>query len=470
MFVKTIKVIALGLATLLAPLSASAQEARVTPRSNEEIKLSFAPVVGEAAPAVVNVYASRTVRARPNPFTSDPFFRRFFGDDFFGMPQDRVQNSLGSGVIVRPDGVIVTNDHVVRGGDEFKVVLSDRREFDATLILSDERTDLAVLQINSDGEPLPFLEFTDSDAAEVGDIVLAIGNPFGVGQTVTSGIISALARNQVGVTDYQFFIQTDAAINPGNSGGALVDVDGRLLGVNSSILTRSGGSHGVGFAIPANMVERVVDNAIEGGEIERPWLGANSQTVTADLAESLGLDRPVGALITEVYKGGPADRAGLKRGDLILAIDDHEIVDNEGLKYRIATKKDGERVRFSTRRDDRDRRVNVTLDLPPENPARDEMSLSGRHPLAGATVANLSPKYNEEIGRDLLESGVILADIDRRSIASRYGFRRADKILTVNDEEIDTAAQLARALEEAPEGWYIELERRGRVLTLNTRR
>ncbi|MBX6368535.1 MAG: trypsin-like peptidase domain-containing protein, partial [Rhodospirillales bacterium] len=251
---------------------------RVLPDSREQIKLSFAPVVKRTAPAVVNVFSRRIVRRSGPPpgLFNDPLFRRFFGDAIpFGLPQERVQNSLGSGVLVARDGLIVTNNHVIDGADEIIVVLADRREFEAQIVRRDERTDLAVLKIDVGNEALPYLELGDSDSLEVGDLVLAIGNPFGVGQTVTSGIVSALARTQVGISDFRFFIQTDAAINPGNSGGALVDLDGKLVGINTAIYSRSGGSIGIGFAIPASMVRAVVAGAATGGRVVRPWLGAS---------------------------------------------------------------------------------------------------------------------------------------------------------------------------------------------------
>jgi len=300
----------LALSALLQ--GASAQERRV-PRSPDEIQLSFAPVVQRAAPAVVNVYAARVVENH-NPFMNDPFFRQFFGG---GVPREQVQRSLGSGVIVDPAGLVVTNYHVIEGASAVKISLADKREFDADIVLKDQRSDLSILRIKGASERFPVLEFGNSDALQVGDVVLAIGDPFGVGQTVTHGIVSALARTQVGISDYQFFIQTDAAINPGNSGGALVDVNGRLVGINTAIYSRSGGSQGIGFAIPANMVRVVVTSAKGGSDaVKRPWLGAKLQEVTPEIAESLGLKRPSGALVASVAAGGPAAHAGIKTGGL----------------------------------------------------------------------------------------------------------------------------------------------------------
>ncbi|MEX1147469.1 MAG: trypsin-like peptidase domain-containing protein, partial [Sphingomonadales bacterium] len=248
---------------------ATAQE-RAVPQSQADVQLSFAPVVKAVTPAVVNIYTRRVVRSDPqaSPFFDDPFFRRFFGDGpAMGTPRERVQRSLGSGVIVSADGIIVTSHHVIGEADQITVALYDRREFEAEVVLSDESTDLAVLRIDTEGEELPHLELRDSDTLEVGDLVLAIGNPFGVGQTVTSGIVSAVARTNVGVSDYQFFIQTDAAINPGNSGGALVTLDGKLAGINTAIYSRTGGSIGIGFAIPSNMVGSVVVAAVTDGKV-----------------------------------------------------------------------------------------------------------------------------------------------------------------------------------------------------------
>src|SRR3990172_2588312 len=325
--------------TALAVAPAAAEQQRVVPESAAAMKQSFAPVVKRVAPAVVNVYVSRKVAQVVSPFANDPFFSRLFGDNF-GIPRERVQNSLGSGVLVSKEGVVVTNNHVISGSGEAEitVALADGREFPAKLILKDEQTDLAVLRLKASNVEFPSIEFNDSDSLGVGDIVLAIGDPFGVGQTVTSGIVSALARTQVGISDYQFFIQTDAAINPGNSGGALVDMDGRLAGINTAIFSKSGGSHGIGFAIPSNMVRLVVQSALKGGKVQRPWLGASLQPVTPDIADSLGLDTPSGALVAKVHAKGPAAKAGLQAGDIVVSVDDKPVQDPQGFQYRFVTK------------------------------------------------------------------------------------------------------------------------------------
>ena len=348
------------LATLLfaAPVAAqetdlTANQDRIVPDSRVEMQLSFAPIVRDVAPAVVNVYSRRVVNNQ-NPFANDPVFSRLFRS----QPQE--QNSLGSGVIVDHSGVIVTNNHVVAGATELRVVLADRREFEATVLLTDEATDLAVLKIETD-EPLATLPFNMTDDPEVGDLVLAIGNPFGVGQTVTSGIVSALARTDVGQTDFASFIQTDAAINPGNSGGALVDMRGQLIGINSMIFSRSGGSNGIGFAIPVELVRRVVDTALSEGELIRPWLGARLQPVTSDIASTFNMDRPRGALISEIYPHAAADTGGLQQGDVVLAVDGHEISNDAGARFRLAIRAAGDDARFTVLRSGRQIELNVPV-------------------------------------------------------------------------------------------------------------
>ncbi|RDD61698.1 DegQ family serine endoprotease [Ferruginivarius sediminum] len=445
------------------PGAAGAQE-REVPSSRAEIRLSFAPVVEETAPAVVNIYARRLVEERiGSPLFNDPFFQRFFGDAF-DLKREREQRSLGSGVILDPGGLIVTNRHVIKGAQEIKVVLSDRREFDAEIALTDDRTDLAVLRIDPGEERLPALELGDSDALKVGDLVLAIGNPFGVGQTVTSGIVSGLARTAVGISDYSFFIQTDAAINPGNSGGALVTLDGKLAGINTAIFSKSGGSVGIGFAIPANMVRTVVKSVQAGGRIVRPWLGMTGQTVTADLAEGLGLDRPGGAIVREIFPGGPADRAGLERGDVIRGVGGKRVEDLEALRFRVATREANGGVALKVYRPNRgELDTRLPLEPPPEEPPRNETTLSGRQPLAGARVANLSPALAEELDRPGAWSGVVVTRVARDSTAARFGFRPGDVLLSVNGREVARVKDAQPALNAAEGRWHIRFRRDGQV-------
>ncbi|SCA55273.1 Trypsin-like serine proteases, typically periplasmic, contain C-terminal PDZ domain [Candidatus Terasakiella magnetica] len=460
-------------------LSSFAQaEIKKVPSSRYEAQLSYAPLVKSAAPAVVNIYTSKTVRTRStSPLFNDPFFRRFFGDAFRGVPQGggrkkKVQNSLGSGVIVEANGVVITNHHVIEGADDIKVVLNDRREFEAKLVGSDKRTDLAILQVNTEGALLPTLPLGNSDGLEVGDLVLAIGNPFGVGQTVTSGIVSALARTQVGITDYSFFIQTDAAINPGNSGGALVDMNGRLIGVNSAIYSKGGGSNGIGFAIPVNMVRSVLSGVSETGKVVRPWLGATGQPMTQDLASSFNLARPTGVLIDEVYPRGPADEAGLKRGDIILKIDDHVVDEPQALRFRLATLSLGETAKFEILR--RGERKTLTFEaLPaPETPKRDKSRLKGHHPFDGAVVVNMSPALNDEIGWDTMQSGVAILKMVRGSTVNRLGFKLGDRITGINGIEVKTVKDLKWVLKrfDGRKGdWLIGIIRKGKRRELKFR-
>ncbi|MBL4595133.1 MAG: Do family serine endopeptidase [Robiginitomaculum sp.] len=445
-----------------APFSI-AQDLREVPQSEAQAQLSYAPVVKKAAPAVVNVFSKRTIRTSGSSFGGSSMFERMFGRGIFG-PQERVQQSLGSGVIVGEGGVIVTNNHVVQGADELRVVLADRREFDATLLLSDEKTDLAVLRIELDGETLPIMPFATQNEAEVGDLVLAIGNPFGVGQTVTSGIVSALARTDVGSGDYSFFIQTDASINPGNSGGALVSMDGELLGVNTVILSRSGGSNGIGFAIPAAMVRRVVEAAVSDGEVVRPWFGARLQNVDRDLSASLGLDRPRGALVSQIYPKGSAARAGIKRGDVVLAVGGQDINSEQGLRFRLAIHKVGEQVPVKILRDGAELVKQLTTRAAPEIPLRNNKSFSGTHPFGGAEIANLSPALAEEKGLDPFAHGVLVLHVQSRSAAGYYGFRPGDIVRELNDVIIEDVADLVRAIEvgEGWNRWPVRLERGGK--------
>jgi len=439
---------------------AAAQERRVPTAA--ELRLSFAPVVQRAAPAVVNVYAAKVVENR-NPLFDDPIFRHFFGIPGGGGPQ--VQRSLGSGVIVDPSGLVVTNVHVIEGADEVKVALADKREFEAKIVLKDPRSDLAILRINDAHERFPTLELANSDALEVGDVVLAIGDPFGVGQTVTHGIVSAVARTDVGSSNYQFFIQTDAAINPGNSGGALVDLSGRLVGVNNMILSRSGGSQGIGFAIPANMVRVVVASALAGGHaVLRPWLGAKLQPVTPDIADSMGLKRPAGALISSVYRDGPAERAGLKAGDVIVAVDGQSVDDVNAFDYRFATKPLGGTATLTALRGGHEENVKVALKSAPSTP-RDEITIRSRSPFSGAKVANLSPALADELQLQNADEGVVIVDVDNGSYASNLGFQRGDIIEQVNGERIRATSDLARVTDTPNRAWRIKIRRGGQQIT-----
>ncbi|RCK30167.1 serine protease [Thalassospira profundimaris] len=460
----------------IAPLKqAQAQTAthsddRRLPTSQAEMKMSFSPLVKQTAPTVVNIYTKKVVSERQRtPFFNDPFFKQFFGEQFggaFGAPRQRVERSLGSGVIVSGDGTIVTNHHVIDGASEIRVVLHDNREFDADLVGSDERTDLAVLKLRGVETALPAITFGDSDAVEVGDLVLAIGNPFGVGQTVTSGIVSALARAGVTGQDYQSFIQTDAAINPGNSGGALIDIDGKLIGVNSAIFTKSGGSNGIGFAVPVNMV-KVVMRGLISGDLRRPWVGASGQAVTADLASSLELDRPHGVLISAVRDGSPALRSGLQAGDVVVAVNGLPVDNPNELKFRIATLELDSAANLTVLRRGKEIKLSMPLEVAPERPAREESVIDGNNPFSGTKVSNMNPALADELGVDTLSEGVIILGVARDSLARRTRLQAGDYIVEINGEKIDSVARLKEVVKagERSRDWKIAVKRDGKVLT-----
>ncbi len=452
--------------SILVPQAFS--QTREVPRNQAEVTLSFAPIVKRTVPAVVNVYTKTVIRERPRAgFLNDPIFREFFGDGSFGRQRERVANSLGSGVIIDTNGIIVTNHHVVAGATDIQVVLSDKREFAAKLLRSDEKTDLAVLKIDTRGEELPALRFANSDDLEVGDLVLAIGNPFGVGQTVTSGIVSALARTQVGVTDYQFFIQTDAAINPGNSGGALVNMRGELVGINTAIYSRSGGSIGIGFSIPSNMVETVVQSAEAGGRVKRPWLGGDFQDVTADIAESLNMARPEGALVLSLHNESPLRKAGLKRGDVIIAVDGRSTENAQELGYRFATSPIGGTRIVEYRRGTKSFQANVALITAPETVPRDQTKLKGDHPLTSIVVANLSPAVAEELGMAVNAEGIVILEVPNGP--PRKFFQKGDIIREVNGQVLAKVSDLRESVANPVDIWNLGIERGGQLFRLRLR-
>ncbi len=451
-----------ALLVLLAAAPAMSQDRRV-PASAAELKLSYAPIVQRVQPAVVNVYAAKVVQDR-NPLLDDPIFRRFFGVP--GQQPEQMQRSLGSGVMVDPSGLVVTNNHVIEGADQVKVSLSDKREFEAEIVLKDSRTDLAVLHLKDVKEKFPTLDLANSDELQVGDVVLAIGNPFGVGQTVTHGIISALARTQVGITDYQFFIQTDAAINPGNSGGALVDMTGKLAGINTAIFSRSGGSQGIGFAIPANMVRVVVASARSGGKaVRRPWLGARLQAVTPEIAETLGLRRPTGALVANIVAGSPGARAGLKPSDLIVAIDGQAVDDPNAFDYRFATRPLGGAAEVDVQRSGKPVKLTIPLETAPDG-GRNEIVLTTRSPFQGAKVANISPAVADEMHLDADTEGVVVTELADSSTAAGVGFQKGDIILAVNNQKIVKTSDLDKATRDGSRLWRIKMVRGGQQISV----
>ena len=424
-----------------------AEQPRQAPRDAGAMKSSFAPVVREAAPAVVNISARGVQQVR---------------DPFWGLPGQRQTGSIGSGVIVRSDGVVVTNNHVIENMQEIRVILNDRREYAAKVLLADPRSDIAVLQLEGVEGSLPVLRIDDQEEQQVGDLVLAIGNPFGVGQTVTTGIVSALNRTETGISDSGSFIQTDAAINPGNSGGALVDMDGDLIGINTAIFSRTGSSTGVGFAVPATMVKRVVDSALGGAKaVVRPWLGVKGDTVSADIARSLGLSRPQGLIITEVYPQGPGARAGLREGDVVTAVDGAEINDQGGLNFRVGTKSPNETVAVTILRDGRTQTLNARVSPLPGDADPGQGTSVGQGALAGLQGVALNPALADRLGGDPFTSGVVVTGVQRNSIPARIGLRPNDLILQVNGRPATSVEVLARA----QRGSELTIVRGGRKLT-----
>ena len=437
---------------------------RQVPTDAASLRLSFAPIVKKAAPAVVNVYSRRVVRTQV-----DPFWGLFMGG---GIPQERVAQSLGSGSIVRADGVILTNHHVIDGAQEIKVVTADRREWPATVLLDDPRADLAVLKIDTGGERLPALAIDDATDVQVGDLVLAIGDPFGVGQTVTNGIVSALSRSDMSVGgSVSSFIQTDAAINPGNSGGPLVDMNGDLIGVNTAILSGSGTSSGVGFAIPAALAKQVVTTALGGGHaMVRPWLGVKAQPLTDDMAKSFGLSAPQGVVAADVWPDGPAARAGVVRGDVIVSVNGQPVNDAGALNYNVATLAPGASVSLVVRKaGGAERTVEARLATPPNAPAKDQRTIDGRNPLNGATVINLSPAAASDLGLDpFAGTGVVVTGV-AGGYAGNLGLQPGDFVRQINGVAITSVAQLVATLAAPADGWVIVIQRGGQMITARVR-
>jgi Do/DeqQ family serine protease len=456
----------MSLCLVLHALTLSAAQSQTVPETLAQIQLSFAPLVKHAAPAVVNIYAQRVVADRSTPFSADPFFGDLFRN--FGPAPSRVQNALGSGVIVGSDGLVVSNYHVVGQATEIRVVLNDRREFAAEVVLTDEDSDLAVLQLKG-ARDLPALSFANSDKVEVGDLVLAIGNPFGVGQTVSSGIVSGLARSGIAVGSGRgYFLQTDAPINPGNSGGALVNMAGQLVGVNTAIITRSGGSNGIGFAIPANLVSQVVSQARDGyTQFQRPWAGITAQSVDAALAEVFEQSTPEGVALLDLHPDSPFADAGLQRGDVVLSVDGGEVNSTPEMMFRLAARGIGETAVLRTRRGTQERDVTIDLIAPPEEPARETRQIDGRSALSGLEVMRVNPAVIAEFGLPPDAEGILVTQV--RDLAARVGLRPGDQILAINGEPVRTTDDVVRLSRSQTRTWVIELLRDGRQVSLRFR-
>ncbi|MDF1856930.1 trypsin-like peptidase domain-containing protein [Pseudooceanicola sp.] len=455
----------LALTLALSGAAVGMAETRV-PVSQGEISLSFAPLVKHAAPAVVNIYASRVVEARTSPFADDPFFREFFRD--FGQTRPQVQNSLGSGVILSADGIVVSNHHVVEQADDIRVVLNDRREYRARILLADAEADLAILKLE-DADEMPHLALRDSDGVEVGELVLAIGNPFGVGQTVTSGIVSGLARSGTATGNARgYFIQTDAPINPGNSGGALIDVNGDLIGVNTSILSKSGGSNGIGFAIPASLVQQFVRQARAGATVfRRPWAGLNGQPVDAGLAEGLGLDRPGGIVISDLHPASPFRQAGVLPGDVVLAVGGQPVNTPAEMIYRMGVAGEGAELPLRIFRAGEVLNLTVRLTAPAEDPPRDAR-VSGRDtPIPELALVRINPAVLAEFGLPLTAEGAVVTDPG--PFGARAGLRRGDVITAVNGVAVQGSADAISALGESRNRLTLDIQRGLERLSLRFR-
>ena len=433
---------------------------RQVPQDTAQIVLSFAETVAASSPAVVNIYAKRRAKSSFSLF-EDPFFKNFFPE--FNFQTKRQENSLGSGVIIDSSGLIVSNLHVLQGAEDIVVVTHDRREYQADIVVEDDKTDLAVIKLKDFSGTLPSLPFGDVYTLQVGDLVLAIGNPFGVSQTVTSGIVSGLSRTLGNGNRYQSFIQTDAAINPGNSGGALIDSRGHLIGINSAIISPTGSSNGIGFAIPVNMIKPIVFAAKNDVPLNRAWLGFVPQAVDSDSAEALGLHYPHGVLVGNILAGSPADQAGLKTGDLIIAANDNLLDTPNNLRFFIATlipeQTPTVRLKLHGQKDD----ITFPIAFPPAEPPIDRRVIAGRGILAHTAVVNISPFITEYYDLPLGSQGVMIQEILRGSPAHQLGFRAGDIILSLNDQSVPDVAYLVQLMDQSrPKKWDIVVQRAGK--------
>ena len=422
----------------------------------------IADVAESSVSGVVNISSQKIVRSPQSrsPFFSDPFFREFFGQRYREVPRERREQSLGSGVIVSKDGVVLTNNHVIDQADIIKVTLADGREFDAEVVGKDPDTDIAVLRLKGKPENLHPLGFGDSSSLRLGDIVLAIGNPFGVGQTVTMGIVSAKGRADVGIVDYEDFIQTDAAINPGNSGGALVDANGRLVGINTAILSRSGGYQGIGFAIPSNMAKAIMESLLREGTVRRGWLGASIQDIDKNLAEALGLATTQGVLVAGVEPNGPADAAGLRVGDVIVDVNGTKTTSTGRLRNSIAVAGAGAAIALKVLRGDTQLDVTIQLGSQDDGLTRARID-EDEGALGGLTLGTLS-KENRQRYRVVpnLRHGVVVTEVNAGSPAAHAGFRAGDVIREINRRPVRSVPEF-RKLYEGARGTVAVLVQRG---------
>jgi serine protease Do len=419
------------------------------PAKDVSFASGFSPVVKKVVPAVVNIASSKIIRTPQSPFMSpffsDPFFRQFFGN-IPSQPQKQLERSLGSGVIISPSGYVLTNNHVVSGANEIEVSLSDGRNFKATTVGTDSMTDVAVIKF--DAKDLPVLVLGDSDTIEVGNFVLAVGNPFGLSGTVTMGIISAKGRGNLGIEGYENFIQTDAAVNPGNSGGALVDVSGQLIGINTAIIAGSGGGNqGIGFAVPINMARQVMDQILKHGKVIRGYLGITIQAVTPGIAKSFGLPKPEGVLISDLKRDGPAEKAGLAKGDIILEVNGQPVSEPSDLQIKIALTPPGSQVRLKIIRNGSERTYTVTLGELPANGEQAETQAGSPVPsLQGLSVDNLTPDVTRQLGLPRTTHGVVVTSVYPGSAAAAAGLRQGDVIQEINRRPVDNVNDFNRMI------------------------
>lgn len=411
--------------------------------------LGFAAVLKPVLPGVVNIASSRVVKTERQPFFTDPFFRRFFGDQSPGPPEERRERGLGSGVIISPDGYILTNNHVVAKATEIKVALPDKREFTGKVIGTDPKTDVAVVKIAASG--LPTLTLGDSSKIQVGDYALAIGDPFGIGETATMGIVSATGRGNLDIEDYEDFIQTDASINPGNSGGALINARSELIGINTAILAgQGGGNQGIGFAIPINLARNVMDAIIKHGKVVRGYLGVAIQQVTPNIAKAFNVPPNRGALISDVTPDSPAAKAGLRKGDVIEELNGEPVPGPNELKLKVATLEPGTTVKLKVNRDGKELEVPVALSELPEKPSENAAGENDQESsLRGIQVEDLTPAIANELGLRPGAKGVVVTDVDPGSPAAEAGLARGDVIQEINRQPVSSVAQFQRVLRES---------------------
>ncbi len=437
---------------------------------------TFVEISKADTPAVVNISTTRMVKNEggPNPFFEDPFFRRFFGEEFgrqFEQPKDRKEQSLGSGVIVESDGIIITNNHVVANAEEIKVLLGDKREFKGKVVGTDPKTDLAVIKIPATN--LPTVPWGDSSRMQVGEYVLAIGNPFGLNQTVTMGIISALGRASIGISDYEDFIQTDAAINPGNSGGALVNIRGELIGINTAIFSKSGGYMGIGFAIPSNMAKVILESIKKDGKVVRGWLGVSIQDVSPALAKQFGIKENGGALVSDVMEKSPAEKAGIKRGDVIVQYQGKPVHDPGHLRNSVAETPLGTKVKIVVIREKKEIPVELTIGEQPKNLTRaggegEEKGSEGSRTISGLEVTNLTKEAAQRLGIPFKEDRVVVTNVEPGSPAEETGILRGDILLEINRVAIKSTEVYDRVMGQVKKGTevLILIDRQGRALYL----